>query len=179
VGVQRRRRGGGRLGWWEARQENRLGERALVGFEQEIRQNWQSLRDVMPYHVHLRDQFVALSGTGEIRSFDDLRRVEGFRGVRPAFLTTTAWRTSLATGALTHIDYDLVAALSSLYTLQERFTETSRPDFLSSPGAWTEANVASTVQSVVLYFGDVTAQARELAEVYQVVLELLERQGTR
>ena len=54
------------------------------------------------------------------RAFDDLRRSKASR-LRPAFLTDTAWRTALATGALTHMEYETVARLSALYTAQQRF----------------------------------------------------------
>lgn len=160
-------------GWWESRKERLLAEQALDSFIQEIRANRESLQRIMPYHAGLYSQFQALSSAGPVLTFGDLRRIEGFQGFRPAFLTDTAWRTALATGALVHMDYEIVARLSALYTLQQRFVETSRPDFIQGAGAWTDANIGSTVLSALLYLGDVTAGEQGLLESYELVLNAL------
>jgi hypothetical protein len=161
-------------GWWEGRQQARLATRALASFEAEIGQNRARLQEVMPYHARLREQFSALGASGSVRSFEDLRRVEGFTGFRPAFLTTTAWRSSLASGALTHLDYEILTALSELYTLQEGFSARSDPTHLIGVGAFSEANIESTVISAAAYLGDVTYGAQELLQMYDAVLERLQ-----
>lgn len=160
-------------GWWESRKERLLAEQALDSFIQEIRANRENLRRVMPYHAELYSQFQALNNGGAVRTFNDLRQVEGFQGFRPAFLTDTAWRTALATGALNHMEYETVSRLSALYTAQQRFVETSWPDFITGAGAWTDANIGSTVLSVVIYLSDVTAGEQELLVFYDTVLKTL------
>jgi hypothetical protein len=60
-----------------------------------------------------------------------------------------------------------------LYTLQERFSERSEPEFLG-PGAFADANIVSTLISATLYLGDVTAGEEELTALYEQVLNLLE-----
>src|SRR5690606_11576716 len=95
------------------------------------------------------------------------------QGFRPAFLTDTAWRTALATGALVHMDYEIVARLSALDTLQQRVVETSRPEFIQGAGAWTDANIGSTVLSALLYLGAVTAGEQGLLDAYELVLNAL------
>jgi hypothetical protein len=160
-------------GWWESRQDRRLADRAMASFEQEIRQNRENLVRVMPYHGELLEMFSEMSIAGSVRTFEDVRGLEGFQGFQPAFLTTSAWSTAIATGALIHLDYDVVSALSALYTLQDRFDRTSDFRALLGPGALSDANIASTVFSAEIYLIDVTYGARELVEAYDHVLELL------
>ena len=160
-------------GWWESRKERRMAQQALDSFIREIRMNRESLRRIMPYHAELYSQFQALSDAGSVRTFDDLRKIEGFHGFRPAFLTDTAWRTALATGVLTHMEYETVARLSALYTAQQRFVEMSQPDFIKGPGAWTEANIGSIVRSAAIYLADVTAGEEEMLVFYNTTLNTL------
>jgi len=162
--------------WWEAREDAQLAARALASFEQEIRANREQLRGVMPYHTRIRQQFTTLNESGTVRRFADLCQMEGFEGFRPAFLRDTAWRAALATGALNHLDFDTVAALSDLYTCQDRFNAVSRPDFLGGPGMWNVANLPSTLISITLYLGDMTYGAEELAEAYDAALAHLDAQ---
>lgn len=156
-------------GWWEARQERQLAERAITAFEQEITRNRDNLRQVMPYHLALQERLGELTRAGSIRTMDDFVG-GGFEGFKPPLLATTAWRSALATGALAHMDYDMVAELSAVYTVQELFAEASNPRFVQDAGAWTEENIPSTMFTAILYLGDVTAIAPELVRMYQQVL---------
>jgi hypothetical protein len=158
-------------GWWEARQDRNLALHALASFEKEIGQNRANLLDVMPYHVQLHELIAGLAGT--IRTFEDVRGLEGFDGFQPAFLTTTAWSTAIATGALNHLDYDLVSELSSVYTFQERFVQLSDARHLLAPTAMADANIAATVFSAEIYLIDVIAGARDLVARYDRILETL------
>lgn len=160
-------------GWWEARQERQLAERALASFEHEILQNRENLRNVMPYHQELYELFAELSVTGSVRTFDDVRGLEGFAGWQPPFLTTTAWSTAIATGALAHMDFDMVRELSAVYTLQDRYVQHSDGAYLMAPGALTDANIGSTVISAEIFLMDVTHGARELLTAYDRLLEVL------
>ena len=160
-------------GWWEARQDRRLAEHALASFEKEIRQNRANLLDVMPYHLELYDLITGLGAAGSVRTFEDVRGLEGFHGFQPAFLTTTAWSTAIATGALNHLDYDLVSDLSAVYTFQERFALHSDARHLLSPTAMADATIAATVFSAEIYLGDTIAGARDLVARYDRILEVL------
>src|SRR5690606_15825056 len=110
-------------GWWESRKERRMAQQALDSFIREIRMNRESLRRIMPYHAELYSQFHPRSDAGSVRTSDELRKIEGFHACRPAFRTDTASRTALATGALTHMEYETAARLSALHTAKQRFVE--------------------------------------------------------
>jgi hypothetical protein len=161
-------------GWWETHQDRKLAGHAVASFEKEIRQNRANLLDVMPYHLELHDLIAGLSAAGTVRTFEDVRGLEGFDGFQPAFLTTTAWSTAIATGALNHLDYDLVSELSAVYTFQERFTQYSDARHLLAPTAMADANIAATVFSAEIHLIDTVAGARDLVARYDRILELLE-----
>jgi hypothetical protein len=160
-------------GWWEARQERRLAARALASFEQEVRQNRANLLAVMPYHRDLHALFSAMSVAGTVRTFEDLRYLDGFDGWQPPVLTSTAWSTAIATGALAHLDYDTVREISSLYALQERFLRHSDGTFLTAPGALTDTNIGATVISAEIHLTDLTNASRDMIAAYDHLLEWL------
>jgi hypothetical protein len=160
-------------GWWEARQDRNLARHALASFEKEIGQNRANLMDVMPYHLQLHDLVAGLSLAGSVRTFEDVRGLDGFEGFQPAFLTATAWSTAIATGALNHLDYDLVSELSSVYTFQDRFVVQSDARHLLAPTAMADANIAATVFSAEIYLIDVIAGARDLVARYDRILDVL------
>jgi hypothetical protein len=159
--------------WWEARQDRMLADRALATFAQEIAENRANLARVMPYHEGLHDLFAGLSAAGTVRTFEDVRELEGFDGFQPAFLTTTAWHSALATGAVVHMDYDIVRELSALYTFQNRYTEYSDFRHLLAPDALADANIAAALFSAEIYLIDVISGARDLIAIYDRVLERL------
>jgi hypothetical protein len=140
--------------WREGRQNAARAEQALTSFEAEIRRNKAALEAILPYHLQLQEEFARLSATGEIRKFEDLGKVKGFRGFRPAFLEDTAWRTAVATGTFGHLDYKTVQVLSRLYTAQESMLAHSgprRPEFgVLSAMAHGESEQGATIAAAVL-----------------------------
>jgi hypothetical protein len=161
-------------GWWQAHQDRQLAEKALTSIEIEIAQNRSNVLAVMPYHQRLHKLIAGLSAAGSIRTFEDVRGLEGFDGFQPAFLTTTAWSTAINTGALNHMDYELVNELSAVYAFQERFAEYSDFRHLLAPAAMADANIAATVFSAEIYLIDVLTGARELVDRYNGMLDHLQ-----
>ena len=108
------------------REDEELATQALVAFQREIRQNRARLDDVGPYRRGLRSVITRMADSGELASSDEFQATIGLEALRPAFLTSNAWETALTMGALPHIDFDLVNALSLTYSLQARREEFSR-----------------------------------------------------
>lgn len=158
-------------GWWEARQERVLAARALASFEQEIRQNRENLLAVMPYHRQLHELFSELSVAGAVTTFADVRYLDGFDGWQPPVLTSAAWSTAIATGALAHLDFDTVREISSLYALQDRFVQHSDGTFLTAPGALTDANIGATVVSAEIHLTDLTNGSLDMIAAYDRLLD--------
>lgn len=159
--------------WQDARRERRLADQALASFRQEITANRQRLRELVPYHERIRDEMRRLDAEGAVTRYADLRKIRGFQGFRPAF---PAWRTAIATGALTHIDYRTATALSMTYTLQERVDELNRATLpaMMAGGALSDAQAAATLRQGAAYLGDVSGLEREVLVAYDEMLAGLE-----
>jgi type II secretory pathway pseudopilin PulG len=163
--------------WQDARRERQLADQALASFRQEIAANRERLRELVPYHERIRDEMRRLDAEGAVTSYADLRKVRGFQGFRPAFLLETAWRTAIATGALTHIDYRTATALSTTYTLQERVDELNRATLpaMMAGGAFSDAQAAATLRQSAVYLSDVAGLEREVLSIYDEMLAGLDR----
>jgi hypothetical protein len=158
---------------WKEDSENRqLAEKSIAVFEREIEQNMARLEDLAPYHSGLREMLTRIDSTGDVRTAEDLRSTIGLEPLRPPLLTDVAWQTSLATGALTKMDFETVSALSLTYTLQARFQEQARitvPD-LARPEAISDAAVPQAIRSAAVYLGEITAGEQDLKAIYEQAL---------
>jgi type II secretory pathway pseudopilin PulG len=162
--------------WQGARQDKKLAQQATASFDQELSANRARLRELIPYHEHIRDQLLALDSAGAVHSFADMGKIQGFHGFRPAFLLETAWRTAVATGALSKLDYHLVSRLSTTYTLQERIDEMNQatlPAMLSG-AALADANAATTVRTAGTYLVDIVGLEHEVLDAYDHMVPALE-----
>ena len=111
------------------------------------------------------------------RSTTSKQRV-GFQGLQVAFLLDTAWQTALTTGALTHMDYEMVSRPSAIYTLQKRLY-----DYNSLIGAtflqfFADENIPTLVLSMNASQTDIVLIERELLKEYDAALEHLRSIGS-
>lgn len=157
------------------REDVELATQALAAFEQEIRQNKARLEDVGPYRRGLRDVIVQMDRQGSLGSSDEFQSTIGLEALRPAFLTSNAWETALTTGALPHIDFDLVNALSLTYSLQARlelFSRTGMPEL--ARGGWVPPeDMTGAIREVTVYLGELSRSESELLAAYEEVLRIL------
>lgn len=157
--------------WAENRNFDELADQSLGIFEQEILQNRNRIDDGLPYHQGIRDLLAQMlltqPPTVDIRSI--------MEGLEAPVLLSTAWETALATGALTHMDFEVVRALSLTYSIQEGFTTGSRSDrprFGSMEGL-TGPEVAEQIQDAHDYVASLTGDEAELLTVFGQALELI------
>ncbi|HEX8212544.1 MAG TPA: hypothetical protein VF584_20370 [Longimicrobium sp.] len=161
-------------GWWEERENLNRARRSLVTFEHEIQQNRADLSKLLPYHRTLERSFSHAATTHTVRSVTDWHRIEGWAGgFHPAFLLDTAWKTALATGVISHLDYETVAALSRVYVLQERLDAYNRSTLSTMDP--TDVAMASTVQRASVYLQDVTTYEELLLREYEAALARIHR----
>ena len=151
-----------------------LADQSLGIFEREIRQNRARLEDVAPYHQGIRDLL------GQMRSYPD--RVVDVRsvleGLTPPVLLNTAWETALATGALTHMEFEVVSALSLTYSIQDGFanrTRVERPRF-TSPEGLTPFQNRQQVDEAYDYLATLTRDESELLTVFDQALAMIAAQ---
>lgn len=163
--------------WKQQHAERQLAAVSLSNFLHEVQQNQARLDDILPYHRGVRAMVKELETQHGIRTPADFESAVGVDGLRPPFLLATAWQTAVATGALQHIDYETVSALSLTYTLQDRFREESRTGIQSvlqasnfQPG---HAQVA--LRSADIFLDDVVANEEELRATYAQAARLLNR----
>jgi hypothetical protein len=108
--------------WADTRREHALVAQARGSFALEIRANRARIAKVLPYHRALTSAVLSADSAGGVTSYAEWqRRVPIWSGFSPAELAPTAWQSAIATGALAHMRYSDVAALSTVYTLQGRF----------------------------------------------------------
>jgi hypothetical protein len=157
--------------WSQNRDFDELADQSLGIFEREILQNQARVEDVAPYHQGIRDilaQMRQLPDPGM-----DIRNI--MEGLTPPVLLNTAWETSLATGALTHMDFEVVSALSLTYSIQDGFETRSRlerPRF-SSPDALTEAQNRDQIEQAHEFVTALSRDEAELLTVFNQALELI------
>jgi len=157
--------------WAENRDFAELADQSLGIFEREILQNRNRVEDGLPYHQGIRDVL------GQMRLTQpptvDLRSI--MEGLEAPVLLNTAWETALATGALTHMDFEVVRALSLTYSIQEGFTARSRADrprFGSMEGL-TEAEIAEQILDAYDYVAALHRDEAELLTVFNQALALV------
>lgn len=157
--------------WAENRDYAELADQSLGIFEQEISQNQARLEDAAPYHQGIRD-FLAQARTYE-EGTADVRSV--MEGLETPVLLNSAWETALATGALTHMEVEVVSALSLTYSLQESFEERSRldrPRLVSSSNLSRQESMAQ-LQEAYEYVATLAREESELRTVFSQALETI------
>lgn len=161
--------------WERNREDEELARQALIEFQREIRQNRARLEDVGPYRVGLRDVMGRMGESGELESSDEFQATFGLEALRPAFLTSTVWETALTTGALPHIDFTLVNALSLTYSLQARLEEFSRSGMPDLARGWhvPSEDMRGAIREVTIYLGELSRSEAELLAAYEEVLGIL------
>ncbi len=161
--------------WQENRANHQLAQQALLAFRQEIRQNQARLQDVGPYRQGLQQVIEHLGESGEIRTARQFYATVGVDGLRPAFLTSTVWETSLTTGAIPHIPFRVVTALSMTYSLQDRLEELGRTSMpaLARGTSVPDADMDAALRDVAMYLGDLHRSEIELATAYDEALRIL------
>jgi len=163
--------------WKQHKAEQKLARVSLTNFVHEVQQNQARLDDILPYHRGMRAVVKQLEAGTSINTPGDFESAVGLDGMRPPFLLATAWQTALATGALQHMDYETVSALSLTYTLQDRFREESRSGVQSVLQAsnFAPGHAQPALRSADIFLDDVVASEEELRATYAQAARLLDR----
>lgn len=161
--------------WQKTSDRQELAHQALSAFQREIQQNKARLQESGPYRQGLRDILIRMNEEGGIRTAEQFYAMVGVEPLRPPFVTSTVWETSLTTGALPNIDFDVVNALSLTYSLQERLSEFSRSSMptLARGGSVPPEQMSSAIREVVIYLTDLGNSEDYILAHYEVVLRIL------
>ena len=161
--------------WQNTKSNEEKATQAIAAFRREIEQNQARLAAVAPVHRGLSDAVLALHGSGLLATAELFHQNLPPDQLRPPFLTSTVWETSLTTGAIPHIEFDVVNALSLTYSIQDRFIEfssTSMPS-LARGGSVAPADMPGAVSEVAVYLADLGRGESELLAAYEEVLRIL------
>jgi len=143
--------------WAEGRRERTLVAQARTSFVLEMRANRERIAKVLPYHQALTTAVLAVDSTGGVTSYAAWqKRVPIWSGFAPPDVAATAWQSAMATGALAHMRYPEVAAVSTAYTLQGKFDAFNASyiplfDFSDAAMMATVRRMHAYMQTVVVY----------------------------
>lgn len=160
--------------WQEDLEIEELVNRSIQSFEQEVRQNKMRVEDVAPYHIGLQELLLRLEEGEGVKSLTEYRNVmEGFQAT---LLLRTAWDTAVATGALSRMDYEMVAALSQTYDAQNRFNElySIGSNVILTSARLNAENLDLSLYNAIRFMSEVTAAEAHLEAVYEVTLDLVQ-----
>lgn len=163
--------------WLDQRQDDseslELVDRSISNFINELTRNRARVEDISIYHQ-------AVGQILENRNNDEVTTtIVEFRNIMDSMqsvvLTSSAWETAVATGALGRMDYSLVSALSLTYNTQLRFDANynSTLQSLLSPNNMTEQNLDVTVYNASRFVADISNSESQLSAYYAQTLELL------
>jgi hypothetical protein len=146
--------------WRQNRQNADVIRHALTSFLSEVQQNKNRVEDATPFNQGLRLVLNRHYIDDDIESVDEF--VSMVESYSPVVLQSTAWETALATGSLAKMDYNLVAALSLTYSLQNRsgFSE------LTSPQNLAEDTLKLAAYNSIRYLDTITGMETELGVIY-------------
>ena len=160
--------------WQEDREIQELVDRSVASFAHELQQNYARVEAVRPYHEGLHQILERRIDDGGVASINEFRNI--MEALQPAVLLASAWQTSVATGVLSRMDYELVSALSLTYSTQFRFDEVSRNgnNALLAPMNLAEDRLEVSLSNAARFVADIATSEMELMAYYQQTLELIE-----
>ena len=179
------------LGFWvaqigESRRDRDLAARALASLQAEVDHNVSLLEPMVPFHEQWLAALAADGAAGTRSGFDV------FQSLRPPipkpaqtpfpFLRRSAWDAAVAGGALRLIDYEVAAALSDVYRVQEIVdTNINRlaSGALASADSFDPARRPETVRLLWLTLADISAAERALLELGRQHLPTLRSAAAR
>lgn len=160
--------------WRQDREDEELVRTALSNFLIEVRQNRNRVEDAAPFNRGLSLVLSQHYAVGDIDTVDEfVGMVESYS---PAALQSTAWDTALATGSLAKMEYNLVTALSLIYSLQDRYDLTTRSGMsdLTNPQYLSDDNLRLAIYNSIRFLDSVTSMEAELDVTYEVASEVIE-----
>ena len=166
--------------WKQRRAARDLAIESMSNFVTEIQKNEAKLDDVLPYHQALLSMLTQEESSRSIHTQAQFQSAVGIDPLRPPSLLETAWQTAVTTGALTHLDYGTVAALSFTYTLQDRFREDSRAGFQSimQTSDFPPGGADMAVHSADNYLREVVNSENDLRATYAQAEQVLRKKLT-
>ena len=161
--------------WQEDLEIQELIDRSIVNFQNELTQNKSRIEDIGVYHRGVLQVLQRRTFARDSESLEEFRNI--MEALQPIVLTSSAWETAVATGALGRMEYELVSALTLTYNTQLRFDDDYRSmlRLLLSPINLNKENLPITTYNAGRFVTDVTTAESELSVYYAQTLELIKQ----
>ena len=161
--------------WQEDLEIQELIDRSIVNFQNELTQNKSRIEDIGVYHRGVLQVLQRRTFVSDSESLEEFRNI--MEALQPIVLTSSAWETAVATGALGRMEYELVSALTLTYNTQLRFDDDYRSTLrlLLSPINLNKENLPITTYNAGRFVTDVTSAESELSVYYAQTLELIKQ----
>lgn len=167
--------------WREDWNNRKLAEAALISIRREVQSNQTLLEDRHPYHVVGRNSLERV-----VDSVDSREDLEGFNiwvfpeGGRFFNLSGAAYRTAQSSGALTHVDFDVLAVLMAIYEEQESLdsADNAFTGTVLSPQNLQPSTQPYTFVLASGLMNDVLEHEAKLVSLYEQFLEMTTSLGT-
>jgi hypothetical protein len=165
----------------ERRANSELVSRVLRSVDAELKHNLAQIEPFLDVHRRWADALEQADTSRDGRTALDIymalrpRLPEGARAHFPTQVRRAAWDAAVSTGAMRFIDYDLVAAVSELYAMQEYYGETvSRLGAAVTAGpAFDPAARAQSVRQLSVDMREVVFAEELLVDLYRRPLPAL------
>jgi hypothetical protein len=159
--------------WQEEQAENRLVTQSMRAFQQEIKQNRQWIESSYPYLQGINSVVTDVQAGKMPLEINNFRQM--IDDIQMVVLRESTWATVVDTGVLTHMEFELVSALSLTYSLQRRLQvlyNDGQSDLIRN-SYLLESNKPALMHSVQRYLNRIIEAEAELQAAYSQVYDML------
>ena len=160
----------------EEQAKSKLVTQSMRAFQQELKHNRQWVEASYPYLQGIRTVVLQVEAGSLPLETDEFRQM--IDAIQMVVLRDSTWATVVDTGVLTHMDFDLVSALSLTYSLQRRLQvlyNQGQSDLLRN-SYLLEDNQAALMHGAVRYLNGIVEAEAELQAAYTQLEEMLTQQ---
>lgn len=150
--------------WRQDRKDQALAQRALETLRREMQANQEEVKQKLAYH---KEAYERVNDQPE----------QGGISLRAAFLRNTAWGTVQATGAATHLDYEVAAVASAIHGMQQKYEQLVdiATELMYSTNLNPSGRTAKDLRTAFLpILSDLIDYEQTLSDMYEEALRLIE-----
>lgn len=145
--------------------------KALI--KEEITQNLNNIKPNFEYHTKFKDDLVSLTEAEE--PFEWFKEYK-MKGLRPGFVSNSAYQTGVQTGIIQEFDLDMIQNINNLYTYQSNYDEYNKSmlaGFINKSLPKNDEEVVNIAANLIMSMTDVIISEENLISFYTELLEKL------
>ncbi len=145
--------------------------KALI--KKEVTQNLERLKPNFEYHKNFKDDLVSITESDEpFQSFKEYK----MQGLRPGFVSKSAYQTGVQTGIIQEFDLDMIQNINNLYTFQSKYDEYNKSllaGFINKNIPQNDDEVVTVAANLIMSMNDVIISEENLITFYTELLKRL------